>query len=119
MGVHDLQQPYGSLGCTKQKKDLGGRRGVVTPDSCKCRFGPPLAPNTPSQSRCRYISKNVLFRKTRGGSKERGEQGRSYLDDWNPGFEPRRQLVENFGQQVLMFQRFAHFHDSHNRSLTQ
>jgi hypothetical protein len=40
-----------------------------------------------------------------------------YLDDVDPRLETGRQLIEDLGQQLLMLEDFAHFHDAHDGCL--
>ena len=36
-----------------------------------------------------------------------------YLDDWDSGFESRRQLIQDFSQKLLVLQDLPHLHDPH------
>lgn len=40
-----------------------------------------------------------------------------HLDDGNSGFEPRRQLIQDLSQELLVLQNLPHLHDPHYGSL--
>ena len=47
------------------------------------------------------------------------QRAATHLDNVNARLETRRQLVENFGQQLLVFEYFAHLHDAHDGRLDE
>ena len=86
---------------------------------CTCPWRRPHVLDTPFQSECLYISgeRNIITIIMIIYRRQLFLPIVTHLNDWDFGFETRRELLEDLGQQRLVLQLFPHLHDTNYGSL--